>query len=122
MLVGLSVVAVRGILSASSRSFDTRAVTPDALRPGMVLSLQYVVLLEQDERWKEAFAPIVGSLRGLRLDQVTIDNLLEWQRHNAPEEPFVIRTPLPFAPALAAGVVLTAVFGRLIFLFDSPGG
>lgn len=122
MLVGLSVVAVRGVLSASSRSFDTRSVSREELRPGMVLSIPYLAVLEEEERWKEAFAPMVGSLRGMRLDQVLIDNLLEWQAHNAPEEPFVIRTPLPFAPALAAGVVLTAVFGRLIFLFERPIG
>ncbi len=117
LLIVVAVMASRVVLNASSRSFDSREVGVDELRPGMILSDEQVDRLEADKRYKEAFLPVLGDLRGFRLDQNYIDNLREWQSHNAPDEPFAIRSPIPFAPAMAVAVVLTAVTGRLWFRF-----
>jgi hypothetical protein len=112
-----AVMLGRGLLAASSRSFDTRCVVPAELAPGMVLADAQVDRLERDTRFQEAFLPVLGDLRGRRLDRNYLDNLVEWHAHNAPDETFTIRSALPFAPALALAVPLTAALGRLIFVW-----
>jgi hypothetical protein len=120
VLLGLAVVAGRGGLAAASRAFDVRAVDAVGLRPGMVLADGFLDVLEAEPRWREAFEPVVGSLRRKKLDANYVANLREWQAHNAPALRFSVKAPLPFAPALAAGVALTIVFGRLVFVGRGP--
>jgi Flp pilus assembly protein protease CpaA len=122
VLMGLAVVVGRGGLGASSRAFDTRPVEASDLSAGMVLSDEFLDTLEADPRWREAFAPVLGSLRGMKLDANYVANLREWQAHNAPSLRFAVKTPLPFAPALVVGVALTVAFGRLVFLAGRPLG
>lgn len=122
VLLGLAVVVGRGGLGASSRAFDARRVAASDLRPGMVLADDFLVILESDPRWQEAFAPVLGSLRGMKLDANYVANLREWQAHNAPSLRFAVKSPLPFAPALAVGVALTIALGRLVFLAGGPPG
>lgn len=110
----LTVLVARGILDASSRSFDARAITPAQLKPGMVLGTKTLQLMAVEKRWQEAFLEHVGELRGVKLGQPEIDNIREWHAHNVPDQPIWIQVPLPFAPALAVAVVLTALFGRLL--------
>lgn len=117
LLIAAAVMATRGLLALSSWSFDSRALAVDELRPGMVLAPRYIETLEADARWAEAFAPILGDLRGFVLDQNYIDNIREWHTHNARGAPVRIHAPLPFAPALAVGVVLTALLKGLAFRF-----
>ena len=113
--IALAVMLGRAVLAASSRSFDSRQVEPKGLRPGMILTDACVDRLESDKRYQEAFLPHLGDMRGFRLDDNYIDNLKEWQSHNAPEFSFGVRSPLPFAPALAVAVVATCLLGRLWF-------
>jgi Flp pilus assembly protein protease CpaA len=117
LAVVASVMAARMVLKASSRSFDARDLSIDQLEAGMILTDDQVTHLEAEKRYAEAFLPFIGDLRGVRLDANLVQNLREWHGNNAPEESFSIRSPLPFAPALAVAVILTAVMGRLCFRF-----
>jgi prepilin signal peptidase PulO-like enzyme (type II secretory pathway) len=58
----------------------------------------------------------------MKLDANYVENLREWQAHNAPSLRFAVKAPLPFAPALAVGIALTIAFGRLIFLAAGRAG
>lgn len=115
VMICLVVMALRGALSVSSRSFDSREVAPEQLEEGMVLEEEFVARLEADERWREAFGPRVGELAGEKLDWNMVSNLREWKEHNAPEERIRVKASLPFAPALTLGVAVTMVWGRLVF-------
>ncbi len=119
LLFCLSIMVVLGLLGGATRPLDARAVSPEALEERMVLTEDFLDELEVERRWQEAFAPIIGSLRGVRLDDNLIENLREWQAHNAPDSDFMVKAHIPFAPAFAIGVALTAVFGRLMFTLGS---
>ena len=110
----LSVLVARGVLSASSRTFDARAVRAAELEPGMVLGGQTIQLMSIDERWQEAFLPHVGELQDVKLGWPEVMNIREWHAHNVPDQPIWVRVPLPFAPAMAVAVLVTAVTSRLM--------
>jgi prepilin signal peptidase PulO-like enzyme (type II secretory pathway) len=120
LLFALAATAVLGALGAASRPLDARPVAVADLAAGMVLADSFLDRLEVERRWAEAFAPILGSLRGVRLDDNLIANLREWHAHNAPGTDLFVRSHVPFAPAFALGVLLTALLGRLAFL-PPPG-
>jgi Flp pilus assembly protein protease CpaA len=114
LLVCTVVMVARGLVTVAGTAFDARWLAPSELRPEMVLAGVFLRRLAADEHWQREYRPILGDLRGMRLDDNLIRNLQVWCEHNAPGEPVAVAAPLPFAPALAAGLLVTIWQGQIL--------
>jgi hypothetical protein len=115
LLVCAAVVVARGLVTVAGSTFDARWLAPSELRAEMVLAGVFLRRLAVDEHWQREYGPILGDLHGVRLDDNVIRNLQVWCDHNAPGEQVAVGAPLPFAPALAAGLLVTFWQGHILF-------
>jgi hypothetical protein len=84
------------------------------LRPGLIPSPACLVQFRLRERFFQAF---LTDLAPDGLNQTQVKALQDWYARNEPQGTFQISRTLPFAPALLAAIVLTALFGAPLLRF-----